>query len=321
MLQALGEFAPGKVSWRYDAPLWIAPSVLDPSVSVVELDVDQCYEFDDCQPLAVRDGDDLAYVQALRPRVVKLQSLPENQVQDTSNARLDWRSQICTRASGVEALLPKNMPAAALIRKLRYHAHSEHAPVLVRRFAVASDASIRRPRTAESQDVRFVFAKGSQKCGIGFEFEADGIAFEIDLPPSLSNELTKNPKAARALRSLRFADEVRNGPALRIVVANPFQREWLGVVFLAATTLEALKAACTLVDAADAVAAGRSGLAAVDVLDTIFQSPAEDESDHQDGGAAPEDRLRQDLARSLCGASIWMRARDDQDGRSVTVAS
>ena len=309
VLQALGEFAPGKVSWRYDEPLWIAPPVLDPAASLVEIDVAQFYEFDDCQPLAIRDGNDLAYVQALRPRVAKLQPLPQNLIQDTSNARLDWRSQICTRAKGVEALPPKNMPAASLIRKLRYHAHSEHAPVLVRRFAVASDASIRRPRASESQDIRFVFAKESQRCGIGFEFEADGIAFEIGLPPSLSSELTKNPKAARALRSLRFADEVRNGPAVRTVVANPFQREWLGAVFLAATTLEALKEACTLVEAADVVAAGRSGLAAVDVLDTIFQSPAEDESDHQDGGTAPEDRLRQDLARSLNDPAVMTQLR------------
>ena len=299
VLQALGEFAPGKVSWRYDEPLWIAPPALDPAASSIDLDVSQFYEFDDCQPFPIRDGDELSYIEALRPRVAKLQTLPTNVIQDTSNARLDWRTKIVARTKGVEASPPRHMPTASLVKKLHYHGHSEHAPVLVRRFAVGSDASIRRPGASASQDVRFVFAKASRRCGIGFEFEADGIAFEISLPPSLSSEISKYPKANRGLRSLRFADEVRNGSAVSTVVANPFQREWLGAVFLAAVTLEAISGGCTLERAADSVAVGKSRILAVDVLDTIFQSPVEDDSDHHDGDHAPEDRLRQDLVRSL----------------------
>jgi hypothetical protein len=297
VLQALTEFAPGKVSWRYDAALWIAPPQIDPGIHEVDLLVDDFYLCDAADPFPVITANDVTPYPAYRPRLALLSSVPFGVFQDTSNARLRWHTQIVARAPALEFAVPLQSPLSSLIRRIRFHSHGTNAPTLVRRYASGSDASLRRPRSAESQDVLLQFKKDNIPCVLGFEFEADGIAIEMSLPLSISAAINTRSELLRALRAARFNDDIRNGGALSSVESNPFKREWLGAVFLTAVSFDAITSGRTLKEACTAVALGTATLQIVDVLEAIFQSPGEDDSD--DGTADPEDRLRQDLQHSL----------------------
>jgi superfamily II DNA or RNA helicase len=302
VLQALNEFAPGKVSWRYDTALWIAPAQIDPAAHEIELAVDDFYLCDASDPFPVRDIGGIADLPAYRPRSAILSRVPFGVFQDTSNARLHWLTQIVAFAPALEFSVPAQSPLASIIRRIRFHSHGTNSPAQIRRYAPRSDASLRRPRSSESQDVRFQFRKAGAPCVLGFEIEADAIAVELTLPTSISATLNPHPEALRALRTARYSDDIRNGPVLASVEANPFVREWLGNIFLTAASFHALSTGGSLQDSCGAVVSGKAALRASDILGAIFQSPL----DEDDDGGAPdrEDRLRQGLEQSLQSTQV-----------------
>jgi hypothetical protein len=312
--QAMSEFAPGKVSRRYDEAYWLAPDIADPHQQRLPLSIDGFYTCDASEPFPVRDGDGVNYISAWRPRILHLHQTPTNTIQDTSNARLKWHTQIISRASAVELAVPPQTPLIGLVNSIRFHSHDANCPAIVRRYASGSDASIRRPRQDESQDIFLEFESHGHPCVLGYEFEADAVAIELHLPQSIAALLGQRPDIVKALRVARFNDRVKNGPVLAEIIRNPFQREWLGSVFLAATVLDALQLKRPLEVSCQAVATNNGFIDATAVLETIFQSPSDDDADTD--GEDPEDRLRQDLQQALndpqvmsalliCASCLW----------------
>lgn len=309
--QALNEFAPGKVSWRYDSPLWVAPAQIDIADHQNRLELSEFFECEAAEPFSKEGPDGVELLPAFRPVLIRLSPLATGTFQDTSNARLVWHTQIAARAQAATLEVTQSSSVNRLIRRIRFHSHSQNSPVLVRRYASASLASLRRPRKSDSQDIEFTFSYQGRPCVMGFEFEADGVAFELSLPGDLATAMKSFPHAARALRVSRFNDEVRHGGALSLLVPNPFQREWLASVFITAVTLEAYERQHDLKRSTDAVVARTATIQVDEILDSIFQSPAQ--PDVEDAPDSMEDRLRQDLQHFLMDPGV-LRALGDAAG-------
>lgn len=325
--QALSELAPGKISRRFDAPLWLGldavqlQSILDEGQeeAVQKVDIRRWYHLDP-QPSfwTVDEGDPLKY-NAYRPIAMILTTPPSGaghpEVLDTSNARLEWRSQLFARHRAFTFDPPSNRVGIAnLIEAVHVHTHAAQTPATVRRYAVASLANlrIRRNRETTEQTITWQFNAEGLPCGIGFEMEADALIFTLRFPDHPHSQINWNdPVRIRAARSARYAWEARHGTALSEVEHNPFLRIWLGEIFQTAITLIATRHSVNLRVAIDAVGYGKEMEILLSVLGTVFQSPLPQEDGSTDEGLSERssDRLRFRLEESLRNRNVLLALR------------
>jgi hypothetical protein len=298
IVQAMREFAPGRVSRRYGLANafqrhWIAPQLDANVVQPVALDT-----FVTAEPLgewpAVLDGH-LQRLAVFRPRTFTLQQ-PANTVVDTSNARLRWNSQLIARLPGTIFGPPQNSCWGPLIEDIHFFTHQAGNPIKVRRVAASSDADIRF-RDGTGALKRFVFELGGAPAALGFTLAVDAMCIRLRFPSALWADLAGEGRHARgrAIRTARFHHLAVNGSDLSSV-DNPFAREWLAHLMLAAVTNEAIAKAITLQDASANLAAGTADLSLARTLDILFQSAIVDDANAQGN---TQDRLRQDLAMHL----------------------
>jgi superfamily II DNA or RNA helicase len=290
--QAVRTFAPGRVSRRFgtrDGSIrhWVTPTLNNTPEHEVEID-----QFYDVTPLGgwqVLENNQVVTWPVFRPIEIRPVHPPRN-VRDTSNARLAWRSQIVTTRRGFFQRPPTSSPWRLLIDGMEAFLHSEHSPVEVRRFAMASDADIQFDKQDELR-TRFCYRRGGEPVALGFSMAVDAVRFRMLLPLELWKGQNE-PSAAkwRALRTARFFDLAWSGEELRSV-ANPFARQWLATIYFAAISHDALTRNISLADADRALSDGTASIHISEVLSTLFQSPAApDEND--DAGT---DLLRQEL--------------------------
>ena len=319
--QGLSELAPGKVSRRLDAPLWLGidsqalKALLDQEDEDVELEaeVNNWYQLEPQPAFSLVEDGCVVHRPAFRPVAAKLAVPPDGKgtgtpaVMDTSNARLIWSSQLFARQAPLEFAPPTHVGIAALVKSVHVHTHAAQNPATVRRYAVGSHANlrVRRNQLTVEQRITWRFVSEGQACGVGFEMEADALVFVLSLPSSPHETIDwKNLDRARAARSSRYTWEAQNGSALSAVVNNPFRRTWLALIFQTAVTLVALKENCGLREAIQAVVQGQHQGALSDVLGIVFQSPlpgnvpGEDE-DPPTKDVDTADRLRQTLEEEL----------------------
>ncbi|MHB1056921.1 MAG: protein DpdJ [Rhodanobacter sp.] len=316
-LQALSELAPGKVSRRFDDKLWLGPGeaelsqLLDAANTYdteASMPVDDWYTLESQPAFHIADANGVSTCPAFRPVAVYLQSVPNGrggnsiQVQDSSNARLLWLSQIFGRREGAKLTVPsERVGIARLFQDVIVHTHASQAQATVRRFAVASRVSLRVRRSSERIDYRATwrFEKDGHSCGIGFEIEADALCFRLQLPPSPSEELLQAPAATqRAARTARYRWEAHHGSALAGVEENPFARDWLAQIFQIAAVSYAAEQDVALFEAIDALGEGKDSARLGSVLSAIFQSTdvVEDDGTHTTGETP---RLKENLQASL----------------------
>ena len=297
--QALGELAPGKVSKRYDAALWLGvdeaqllQAVLEfTSEHNIDAEVDNWYDLEPHHAFHVAQGSQVEQLPAYRPRVVKLQPTPDGGnpnfplVKATSNARLVWSSQIFARRDGHPMSPPHGkVGIAALVSKVHAHTHAAQSPASVRRYAVGSLASLRlggslatAAGTGEStvdQRIHFRFTHRGRACGVGFEIDVDALKFDLDLPanPHQAIDLSHAP-TLRGLRTARYFWEARHGHALEALEPNGFLRHWMAEIFITAVMQRCTNQGEDLHSALDWVAASPQNLALEDILETLFQAP------------------------------------------------
>ncbi|MET3653119.1 protein DpdJ [Dyella japonica] len=316
-LQALNEFAPGKVSRRFDHTLWLGPGeaelvqLIDAAGSSdieVPLPVDDLYVLDSQPSFHIADANGVRVCPAFRTVAFHLRSVPKQgggkaiQVQDSSNARLLWRSQIFGRREGARFTAPSGrVGIARLFQDVIIHTHASQAQATIRRFAVASRVNIRVRQSNERSDYRATwrFEKDGHPCGIGFEIEADALCFRLQLPASPGTELRKEPVATqRAARTARYRWEAQHGSALAGVEENPFARDWLAQIFQIAAVSYAVEQDVTLLGAISALGSGQEPHRLSSVLSAIFQSTdvVEDDGTHTVGDTP---RLKENLQASL----------------------
>lgn len=317
VLQALSEFAPGKVSRRLDAPLWIGPTqdqliaLLDSAQAAVVVDIEQWFHLDSQPSFDYLEEGQVHSVRAFRPLDLRLIQTPQRapgnrpEVLDKSNAQLVWRSQIFGRSSGLVLASPaQRVGIARIVDHVAVHTHASQSQASVRRYAIASkvDLRLRRGSLRIDYSATWRFERNGLRCGIGFEIEVDALCFKLRLPVSPVADIRgAEPAVQRAARSARYAWEAQHGESLALVEKNTFLRAWLAQVFQVAAIQLAEERQCPLAEAIDVLGAGKEFQRLESVLVTIFQSPEAAEGDDDDGPAhsSTEPRLRKILTESL----------------------
>lgn len=300
--QAMREFAPGRVSRRYGISHaferhWICPQVdQNPTQSVPLESFVQFEHLGDWQIDAVPGPRRLP---VFRPRVFEVQS-PPTTVVDTSNARLRWRSQIVVRDLGLLLGPPGGSPWTDLIEDVRFCTHEGVSPIEVRRMALGSDADVRF-RDGGSLKKEFHFEVDGAAAALGFTLSVDAMCLRLRFPEALwSNLGPESGPRYRALRTARFHHQAVHGPLLG-AVDNPFARDWLAQLLLAAISNEAIAKSISLRQAAANLGDGSADLSLDATLNILFQSPIVDDENAQGN---LQDKLRQELAGFLAEKQV-----------------
>jgi hypothetical protein len=145
IVQAMREFAPGRVSRRYGLSHaferhWICPTLDQNREQAVPLDSYVVADRIGDWQIAIAGG--ALRLPVYKPLRYSVQQAAA-QVVDTSNAMLRWRTQIVTRDEGLVFTAPTADPWARLVADVRFQTHQGIAPVEARRIALGSDAAIR----------------------------------------------------------------------------------------------------------------------------------------------------------------------------------
>lgn len=305
VLQAMRTFAPGRVSRRYGivhgrASHWIAPPSLDSGLQ----DLPLSHYLAEAIPLGsylMREGDQVVAIPCFRPLTLSPTQIPP-EIMDTSNAWLDWRSQIVTRDAGLALEVPQDSVWSRWLTDVRAYTHARHSPLEIRRFALGSDATIRRRLNQQVEEIettlRFVH---EGPVGVGFTQDVDGLRFTFRIP-SLEELFGPHvtPRKLQALRTSRFRDLVLADERLE-GLANPFQREWLQQIFLSVLTAEAMTAKVDLRTALERLKAAGLSERMTASLETLFQSLRVQE---EDGDVIVRQRLHDTLAALCCETAV-----------------
>lgn len=302
ILQAMRDFAPGRVSRRFALSHaaerhWVCPALdANPRQSVGLLSIMETEPLGDW---AVNAPAGVYRYPVYRPLRINAEQTPFN-VLDTSQARLEWRTQIVARAAGLSLEMPQRDPWSGLISEVRFFTHQNLAPVEVRRFAVASAAEIRYKDGSATQKT-FTFEDGGRPAAIGFDLSTDALCLRLTPPVELWSSLGgETSPLYRAMRTARFHHQAARGPYLASI-DNVFAREWLAHLLLAALSNEAIAKSISLREAADNLAAGRADLSLSQTLTILFQSAVVDDADAHGN---TQDKLRQALSIHLANTEI-----------------
>jgi hypothetical protein len=298
LLQAMQQFAPGRVSRRFGivhrrVRHWLPlPASLGPEFS---LDLDTVGDF---QPIGrfdlVAEGV-IKAVPVFMPRWLRVERPPAT-IADSSNGRLVWHTQIVPPDEATALPLPGDIGSGALLTGIDAFTHQTLNPVEVRRFATGAHAHLRYvDGRDESVAVRFAAGPTGEESAVGFALLVDGLRLQSRNVPALWEDSAGHATAKwRALRLLRYRDEVACGIGLSLI-DNDFLRVRLGEVFLAAACRRALRTASSLQTAAAAIAMVPDDTDVLAVLDLVLQSAATN-------GASPDgghDTLSAELRTAL----------------------
>jgi hypothetical protein len=298
---AMREFAPGRVSRRFGTRHgsirhWVGPDHV-PAGARADIEITAFYDARTLGRWQRFEDGQVSSVPVFRPYELR-PIRPPRTVRDSSNARLNWSTQIVAETRGLFQEAPRGTPWGQLILGMESFLHAEQSPVEYRRFSSSAEADIR----IERQDgirVRFDYRSAEEEAALGFSLSVDAIRFRLSIPQGLwrRNSATSAP-LWRALRTARFLDAARSGEAVDCI-DNPFARRWLAEIYVCALTFDAILRNVSLREADAALRDGTAALVLTDVLDAIFQSAAPDDDAAHHAGADATDRLRQDLEQLL----------------------
>lgn len=302
ILQAMRDFAPGRVSRRFALSHaaerhWVCPALDAGARQSIDLP-----SIIDAEPLgdwaASTDGGIFRYPVYRPLRIITEQTPP--QVLDTSQARLEWRTQIVARASGLVLEMPLRDPWSGVVSEIRFFTHQNLAPIEVRRFAVGSAAEIKY-RDGNTTQKTFIFETEGSPAAVGFSLGTDALCLRLTYPQSLWSSLGGEDSALyRAMRTARFHHQATRGPYLTSV-DNIFAREWLAHLLLAALSNEAMAKSISLREAAENLATDRADLSLNQTLIILFQSAIVDDADAHGN---TQDKLRQTLSIHLADPAV-----------------
>jgi len=309
MLQALREFAPGRVSRRFGirhmyVRHWVAPPSLEDGQAQTLQITEFCPRFDELGEYQYLTDERTTSIRCIRPYEIRAK-LPPKSVLDSSNAFLRWHSQICPPVGGTTMELPSPSRWSGLIREVTFFTHNQNSSVEVRRFSLGSAASISM-KGGESieAEIRFSRPKSTtegeeqEPVALGFALDVDGLAVRFQLPKDIIRlSAEEDPEKLRSIRISRFHHLISTSPRLE-GIANRFQLGWLAQIYLSAIMSHALEAGKSLKQAEADMRTQGSSLPAGEVLDTIFQSVPTATEEDEDGN---DESKRQGLHQTLSG--------------------
>lgn len=320
--QALREFAPGRISrrfgiWHNLIRHWLP--IDNAGAPWQELEVGSFCGPHEREVLGTfpyrNDDGTAATISVLRPFALHVRNDAPKQVSDSSNASLDWRTQLLPplgNSGGLAADLPSRSPWQGVIEEVRFFTHRQHQPARVGRFALGSHADV---ILAQGENVevtsRFVLdEKGARiPVALGFAFDADALRVRARFPCDWRlNGAGISTAKLPGLRGAYFRWRISSDDRFE-GLANVFQRQWLAEIVLAALTATAVGSAQSLEQAWDAVRSGTS-VALSSVLDVIFQSISRDADADADAAIRLEQRRQTEL-RELFGDESVQPVLDD----------
>jgi hypothetical protein len=220
--QAMRQFAPGRVSYRYALGgrrerLWVAPPAsLTPVLAIEEF----CNAHIDLDPPPGGLVDRL-----VQPTSLRL-ATPPGSVSDSSYGRWNWHASF--RHDGVPLTLdrPDGTPWSSQIVEFQALTHRYRCPQTVWRYARNFD--VERNNSNEPPSTQHTVTVEGGTAGVGFVVDVDGLVLEVRLPRAVPT----GPSLLRALRVARMDYLIRTSPRLSEAVPLVFTREWLHQVLL-----------------------------------------------------------------------------------------
>ncbi|MDX3106013.1 protein DpdJ [Nonomuraea angiospora] len=274
MAQMLREYAPGRVSRRFatrnlEHRHWV-PVPYGKRETIMDLGpVLPVFHRQEVATVDLRGVP--MKVPIIRPDQLRLHITPE-EVKDTSNATMVWRSQFLESGAGLIARIPHSDPIGGLIDEARFFLHAQNAHVEVRRLAVESEASLVFDQGREAR-VRAQFSLEGEQVGLGATYDVDGLRLTITLPEVIVPPVDIEP----AVRSAWFRYLLVNDQGL-LEQANRFQLEWLHQTVECMLLMSAVTEDISLPDAYQAVRASFSERL-TETLNAMFRSSGVDEAE------------------------------------------
>jgi hypothetical protein len=291
--QALQEFAPGRVSRRFginqaSESHWIALPDYPNAGPRVALPLPAfCPQYRQLEDFTYHDAEGRRHVvPCYSPMMLRISQVRDKLVKVTSNAQLDWQTQIQLREnpSQQSTPVPARLVWSRLVGSVSFYSHQQGNPVTMRRFALGSHAKIgyqSRVRPEIETDVQFTSPSG-QPAALGYQAAVDAVCFRIVIPEQLIAQVEQDPSVLSGLKKAYFKYLIDHNTALQ-GIANSFQRDWLQQAYLAALIHHAAQHNLTLEQACRSTR-NTIGQAMQEVLRVIFNVTAT-----EDGG---EERQR-----------------------------
>lgn len=312
VLQAMREFAPGRVSkrfgYRYGSENhWCGPEDLS-------ADPEQIFDIRTSMPgymlgqFQYLDAGQTKSVPVFR--VMRLDvSTPPKDISSTSNAFMEWQTEMVPGELPSVFPVPRSSRLTAFVKTAAFYTHREQSSVEVRRFARRSRANLRYI-DGRTQEKTFSFRLDGEDVAIGFTLSVDGMKLDIKVPDALYHDMNGHiSEKWQALRTARYFDLAWSNDVLASV-ENSFSRDWLARVYLGTLVCNALEAQCSLADACLMLREGREKIGLVEVLETVFQSTAIDEDEASHGDSRGPERLRHDLIGFFNDPSVLTEMED-----------
>jgi hypothetical protein len=339
--QALRHLAPGRVTRRFaphraDTHHWIPVPV--EGENTYALPVDQFASV--VRPVTEVDVEiegEQQRVTVYRPWTVALQRAPvarhgrgrEGDVQASSNARMDWRSQLVAQGAPLHVETAHDPVWSRVIDRLDFYLHDQRSPLIVRRFALEAEATLvlwQRPNSPPEERERVVRTQFRDRddpdrpAALGYEAEVDGL--RVVFRPLDREQVALDAEEQPALRDWRAAyvrHVLDTDPEIG-ARTNTFQRDWLLQIYLGAVLVIAEEREIHAQDANQLMRERFDRVVVDRLMDGIFhidrvaehpedgtEDSFEDESARGAAGGGREARLQAELSTLISDEGIRAR--------------
>ncbi|MEZ8436118.1 protein DpdJ [Vibrio splendidus] len=216
---ALKEFAPGRVSKRFDYHNhndsdWLIPDDFRPQPgvdAVISFDIEQAFfEKEHQQYITDVIGEGDQKIAVYQPRRIKTQRIPTSFANDpreyfnlaeTSNSILRWESEFRTPYDHGDSLtVPKNSDWGDIISQVKFYTHDEANPIELIRYSTGADAELKFNQTQDVSFTQFNWILDDKPAAIGTKMLVDGARLTFRFPLQQREQLAvfeSNPFALR----------------------------------------------------------------------------------------------------------------------------
>jgi superfamily II DNA or RNA helicase len=279
ILQGMRDFAPGRVSKRFAMDHIMQKHWVIPQTFTVPVAGDYQFPITDYCPeerldlmgeCLIETGAGVETIPSYRPYEVKASTPPtEWRLLDTTQAFLNWHTEIRPPVDRDTAELPERNAWRNIFSGIEFFTHHKHRPVEVIRLTTGSQAELKFEGDTPSASVNFAFMHQGKPASLAFSLWVDAVAFRCQLPKLDMDLLQQDPELLAGIRTARFIDEVRNDSTL---TENVFLGGWLAESMLAGLCCEAVLSQSTLEQACNALLDGSAQVPLQDIPTRIFQT-------------------------------------------------
>jgi len=231
-VQALTAFAPGRASHRLTVRrardrFWLPPPDFE-KTEEAQLDIADRYSGLTALGMS-RSAASADPVRCVRPTRLRLSEVPP-EIRSSSNAQMEWRSELIPPQDGVEQIDLGETPGSELVPSIAVFSHGRRAPVDVRRWAESARIELVRDDGGEFRG-RANFVSSGEAIGVGLAIHVDALGLDLGVPGTdPADDLPGD--LLRSLRVERFQQLVDHAPHLELKTST-FARRAASDAYLA----------------------------------------------------------------------------------------